>query len=351
MGSEGTSRDTMWRAVVNRDAAFDGRLFYGVITTGVYCRPSCAARLPRRENVRFFDTVEEAERAGFRACKRCRPDGQSPDGRRAEIVARACRIIESAEQPPTLAALATAVGLSPYHLHRLFKKTMGLTPKAYAKAGREARVRAGVRTGNSVTQAIFDAGYNSSGRFYEHATEVLGMKPSSRRAGGKGETIRFAVGRCSLGSILVAATDKGVCNISLGDDPDELLEAFQDEFSSAELVGGDESFERLVARVVGLVEAPGLGEELPLDIRGTAFQQRVWAALRKIPPGKTATYSEIAEAIGSPGSVRAVARACAVNRLAVAVPCHRVIRHDGSLAGYRWGVERKRKLLDREAQA
>lgn len=343
------SREAEWRAIVEKDAGFDGDFFYGVVTTGVYCRPSCAARRPRRENVRFFDSAKAAERAGFRACKRCRPDSLSPKERQAAAVAEACRIIETAERPPALKDLAAELGFSPYHFHRLFKKATGLTPKAYAKARREERMRTGVQSSRSVTEAIYDAGYNSSGRFYERATDILGMKPSSRRARGRGETIRFAVGHCSLGSILVAATDRGICNITLGDDPEALLKAFQDEFANAELIGADPAFERLVSRVVGLVETPGFGENLPLDIRGTTFQQRVWAALRKIPPGETATYSDVAASIGAPGSARAVARACAANRLAVAIPCHRVVRSDGSLSGYRWGVERKRALLEREA--
>lgn len=343
------SADDKWRAVIDRDAACDGLFVYGVVTTGVYCRPSCPARQPLPENVRYFDSCEQAHRAGFRPCKRCRPNETATGDRHAALVARACRIIETAEQTPTLETLAAAVGLSPHYFHRLFSKITGLTPRAYARAGRGERLRAGVGASRTITEAIYEAGYTSSSRFYENAGDVLGMSPSARRAGGTGETIRFAVGECSLGCILVAATDRGVCSISLGDDPDELLGAFQDEFRNAELVGGDRDFERLVARVVGFVEAPATGLDLPLDIRGTAFQQRVWDALRRIPPGKTATYAEIADAIGSPKSVRAVAGACAANRLAVAIPCHRVIRSDGGLSGYRWGIDRKRALLEREA--
>lgn len=349
MSRHSLSTDDKWRAVSERDAASDGLFVYGVATTGVYCRPGCPARRPLRQNVRFFDSGEQARRAGFRPCKRCRPDADAGD-RHAALVAQACRIIETAEQPPTLEALAAEVGLSPYYFHRLFRKITGLTPKAYARAGREERLRAGVGASRTVTEAIYAAGYNTSSRFYENAGDVLGMTPTARRAGGTGETIRFAIGECALGCILVAATERGVCCIALGDEPDELLDTFQDEFRNAELIGGDRDFERLVARVVAFVEAPGTGLDLPLDIRGTAFQQRVWDALRCIPAGKTATYAEIAEAIGSPRSVRAVAGACAANRLAVAIPCHRVIRSDGGLSGYRWGVDRKRALLEREAQ-
>ena len=350
MATRPPNEDEMWRAVIERDAALDGTFVYGVVTTGVYCRPSCPSRNPLRANVRFFATGEAAEEAGLRACKRCRP-GQDEIDTHAAIVARVCRIIETSEQQPQLAELASAVGLSPWHLHRLFRKATGVTPKGYAKATREQRLRAGLPQARTVTEAIYDAGFSSSGRLYDDARGVLGMKPSSRHRAGAGERIRFAVGKCSLGQVLVAATEHGVCDIALGDDPEVLLQAFQDRFRHAELVGGDAGFEALVARVVALVEAPHTGAALPLDIRGTAFQQRVWAALRRIPAGATASYAEVATAIGAPGAARAVARACASNRLAVAIPCHRVVRRDGGLSGYRWGVARKRELLDREARS
>jgi len=269
---------------------------------------------------------------------------------RAEKIAAICRRLESSDDIPPLAELARAAGLSAWHFHRVFKAATGVTPAGYAAAQRTRRVRERLVTSKSVTDAIYEAGFNSAGRFYEQADAMLGMTPSAFRAGGADTTIRFAIGQCALGAILVAASARGGCAILLGDDPDDVLRDFQDRFPRAELVGGDASFERLVARVVGFVEAPGVGLDLPLDVRGTAFQQRVWQALRAIPAGSTATYGEIARAIGAPRSVRAVARAIATNPVAVAIPCHRVVASDGALSGYRWGVARKRALLDREAR-
>jgi AraC family transcriptional regulator, regulatory protein of adaptative response / methylated-DNA-[protein]-cysteine methyltransferase len=338
-----------WQAVSRRDPAFDGRFLFAVRTTGVYCRPSCASRPAKRENVSFFANAAEAERAGYRACKRCRPDKLGAPDPQVEAVKRACEQIESAEEAPKLADLAASVGLSPYHFHRVFKTITGVTPKAYAAERRARRAADKLRTADTITEAIYDAGFNSSSRFYESTAARLGMTPGAVRRGGAGAVIRFAVGEASLGAVLVAATDKGVCAIMLGDDPQALVRELQDRFPRAELKGGDAEFERTVARVVGLVEAPGQRLDLPLDIRGTAFQQRVWAALQAIPPGETATYTEIARAIGQPTAVRAVAQACGANPLAIAIPCHRVVRADGDLSGYHWGVERKRKLLDREA--
>lgn len=267
-------------------------------------------------------------------------------------IAAACRRIEGATEPPSLAELATQVGLSTFHFHRLFKAATGLTPKQYADAHRAGRVRDALsRADAKVTDAIFDAGFNATGRFYEQAGAVLGMTPRQYRAGGVDARIAFAIAQTSLGALLVARSARGVCAISLGDDPDALLRELQDRFPRAELVGGDAGFERLVAQVVGLIAQPGIGHDLPLDVRGTAFQQRVWQALRRIPPGQTASYADIAARIGSPKAVRAVAQACAANTLAVAIPCHRVVRSDGALSGYRWGVERKRALLARESDA
>jgi len=264
-------------------------------------------------------------------------------------VAQACRWIERAEAPPSLQTLARQAGLSPFHFHRVFKAATGLTPKAYADAQRAEAIRARLAQGNSsVTDAIFDAGFSANSRFYEQADAILGMKPTQYRAGGLDARIEFALGQCSLGAILVARSARGICAISLGDDAEELLRELQDRFPRAEMIGGGAAFERLVAQVVGLVEHPGIGHDLPLDVRGTAFQQRVWQALRQIPPGETVSYARIANAIGSPRSVRAVAGACAANTLAVAIPCHRVVRSDGALSGYRWGVERKQELLLRE---
>jgi len=343
-----TTGDPRWAAVITRDPAADGRFFYSVKTTGVYCRPSCASRTARPENVEFHETAAAAERAGFRPCKRCRPD--QPVGAQASRVAELCRWIEHAEQMPSLQTLAQQAGLSPWHLHRVFKAVTGLTPRAYAAAHRAQRIKTGLRKGVTVTEAIHAAGYSSSARFYEQSTAVLGMTPTRYRAGGADTAMRFAVGQCTLGAILVAASARGICAILLGDDAAALLRDLQNRFPRAELVGGDAGFEQWVAQVVGFVEQPRLGLDLPLDVRGTAFQQRVWQALQKIPAGTTASYAEIAQRIGAPKAVRAVAGACAANTLAVAIPCHRVVRSDGGLSGYRWGVARKRALLDREAQ-
>lgn len=347
--STAVAEDPRWARVVARDRTADGHLWYSVVTTGVYCRPSCPSRRANPENVLLHNTLTEAKATGFRPCKRCNPDGPSLDVENAAIIARACRIIEGSEEEPSLTDLAKAMGHSPSYFHRLFKATTGLTPKDYAAAHRAAKVRRGLNTAISVTEAIYDAGFSSSGRFYEKSTDILGMTPTQYRTGGANEDIRFAVGQSSLGAILVGSSAKGVAAILLGDDPAELVRNLQDRFPKANLIGGDSNYEALVASVVGFVEAPGLGLDLPLDVRGTAFQQRVWQALQEIPVGQTVSYTEIARRIGLPKAVRAVAGACAANRLAVAIPCHRVVRTDGSLSGYAWGVERKRTLLDREA--
>jgi AraC family transcriptional regulator of adaptative response/methylated-DNA-[protein]-cysteine methyltransferase len=341
--------DPRWARIVARDKTADGRLWYSVATTGVYCRPSCPSRTANPRNVQLHDTLERAQASGCRPCKRCNPDGLSTAGEHAAIVARACRLIEESEEAPSLNDLAEAVGRSVSHFHRMFKAATGLTPKDYAAAHRAAKVRQGLEAGNGITEAIYDAGFNSSGRFYEESTEMLGMTPTRYRAGGANEEIRFAVGESSLGAILVASSKKGVASILLGNDPDELVRNLQDRFPKAHLIGADRDYEALVARVVGFVETPGIGLDLPLDVRGTAFQRRVWQALLKIPVGQTVSYAEVARRIGSPRAVRAVAGACAANKLAVAIPCHRVVRTDGALSGYAWGVERKRMLLDREA--
>ncbi|MFN3436089.1 MAG: bifunctional DNA-binding transcriptional regulator/O6-methylguanine-DNA methyltransferase Ada [Acidovorax sp.] len=350
-----TQADPRWAAVAARSAAADGSFWYSVQTTGVYCRPSCAARAPRPENVRFHASCAEAEAAGFRPCQRCKPQQPTALSHHTALVTEACRIIEgaAADGVPTLDALAAQVGLSASHLHRVFKQATGLTPKAYAAAQRAHRLRSAL--GNaptaSVTDAIYSAGYQSSSRFYEQSTQVLGMTPSRYRAGGAAQDIRFAIGQCSLGAILVAQSDRGICAILLGDDADTLVRDLQDRFAQANLIGGDAAFETSVAQVVAFVEAPGLGLNLPLDVRGTAFQQRVWQALQAIPAGQTVSYAEVARRMGAPTAVRAVAQACAANALAVAIPCHRVVKSDGALSGYRWGVERKRALLMRESVA
>lgn len=344
-----TMADPRWIAVQAHDATADGAFFYAVRTTGVYCRPSCAARPARPENVSFHATAEAAERAGFRPCRRCCPDQPSLAARHAALVTAACRRIELADAAPRLEELAAPSGMSPFHFHRVFKAVTGVTPKQYALAHRKRRVQGELVRSRSVTEAIFEAGYNASSRFYEQAQHMLGMTPSRYRDGGTDSEILFAIGECSLGAILVAQSSQGICAILLGDDPEALLRDLQDQFPKASLLGGNELFEQRVAQVVGFIEAPGLGLDLPLDVRGTAFQQRVWQVLREIPAGCTASYSEIAQRIGAPRAARAVAQACAANALAVAIPCHRVVRHDGALSGYRWGVERKHALLDRES--
>ncbi|MBX9845421.1 MAG: bifunctional DNA-binding transcriptional regulator/O6-methylguanine-DNA methyltransferase Ada [Xanthobacteraceae bacterium] len=341
--------DPRWARIVARDKTADGQLWYSVATTGVYCRASCPSRAASPDNVQLHDTLESARATGFRPCKRCNPDGPSIEAGNAALVARACRIIEDSEEEPSLDALAGAIGRSASHFHRVFKAATGLTPKGYAAAHRAKKLRHGLASGHTVTAAIYDAGFNSSGRFYEKSTDMLGMTPSRYRAGGTNEDIRFAVGQTSLGAILVASSRRGVAAILLGDDPDALVRDLQDRFPNAHLIGADRDYETLVARVIGCIETPGTGLDLPLDVRGTAFQQRVWQALQQIPVGATVCYAEIARRIGAPKAARAVAAACAANSLAVAIPCHRVVRHDGSLSRYAWGVERRRTLLDREA--
>jgi AraC family transcriptional regulator of adaptative response/methylated-DNA-[protein]-cysteine methyltransferase len=342
--------DTRWASVIARDSEADGKFYYSVKTTGIYCRPSCAARRARPENVSFHMTPEDAEKAGFRPCKRCKPNQPSLVEQYTAIVTKACRLIEESEKTPSLVRLASQVGMSMFHFHRMFKTVTGLTPREYAMAHMGKRIRNKLVNSETVTEAIYDTGYRSNGRFYEISDEVLGMTPSNYRAGGTGTKIRFAVGECSLGSILVAQSERGICAILLGDEPDELARDLQNRFPHANIIGGDVEFEQLVSKVVGFIEAPAIGLDLPLDIRGTAFQQRVWQALSEIPSGCTTSYTEIANRIGYPNRVRSVARACAANPLAVAIPCHRVVKKDGSLSGYRWGVERKRALLTREAQ-
>lgn len=343
--------DARWEAVMRRDPDADGAFLYSVATTGVYCRPTCGSRRALRENVRFHPSCEAAERAGFRPCRRCRPDGPGRLKDQAEIIAAACRALETGDDAPDLENLARMAGMSRFHFHRVFKQTTGVTPKAYAIACRAERMRRVLPESRTVTEAIYRAGFNSNGRFYEESSGMLGMAPQHFREGGKGEVIRFASGKSSLGFVLVASSAKGVCAILLGDDPSILAEELRRRFPSATLKTGGGDFQQTIRRVVALVEAPGIGLDLPLDVRGTAFQQRVWAALREIPPGSTTSYSALAKRIGQPRAVRAVAGACAANAIAVAIPCHRVVRTGGGLSGYRWGAERKRVLIQREADA
>jgi len=344
-----TLADPRWAAVIARDPDADGRFWYAVSSTGVYCRPSCAARTPRPEHVTFHDSRASAERAGYRPCRRCRPEAPPLAQRQAAMVAALCRHIEHAERPPALAELAARAGLSPHHLHRVFRRVTGLTPRQFADALRDARVRTALARGEPVTQALYDAGFQSAGRFYERADRALGMTPGDYRAGGAGQEIRYATGGCSLGVILVAQSLRGICAILLGDDAAALVHELEGRFPRARLVAAGAGFAAVLDAAIRLVEEPGAGLGLPLDLRGTAFQQRVWQALQRIPAGSTTTYTEVAQQLGMPRAVRAVAHACASNAVAVAVPCHRVLRRDGSLAGYRWGLARKRALLEREA--
>lgn len=337
-----------WEAVLSRDASADDRFVYAVKTTGIYCRPSSSSRLPKRQNVEFFASAQEAEAAGYRASRRVKADSATAASIRSALVVEACRLIDSSETQPNLDALAAKAGMSKFHFHRVFKAETGLTPKAYSIAARARRLREELAEPGKITDAIYGSGFNSNSRFYETSAGLLGMCARDYRDGGQNAVIRFAVGQCSLGAILVAQSQRGICAILLGDDPDALVRDLQDMFRKADFIGGDENFELLIAQVVGFIEAPAVGLNLPLDVRGTAFQERVWQALREIPAGETASYTQIAVRIGSPKSVRAVALACGANKIAVAIPCHRVVRQSGELSGYRWGVDRKRALLDRE---
>ncbi len=348
---ETSAEDRQWAALCARNAAINGGFYYAVVTTGIYCRPSCPARLPKRSNVRFFGSSTDAEAAGFRACKRCKPQEAAQAHAKSAIVAQACRQIETSDDVPTLAALAERAGLSPHHFHRVFKSVAGLTPKAYADAHRGKRVRAAIATSATTTGAIHDGGFNSASRFYAKASGLLGMTPKNFRAGGRAEKISYVYGQCWLGGVLVAMSSQGVCAILLGDDASTLQTELQSLFPKSVLTAGDKKFAKSIIKVIAFIDQPANGLDLPLDIRGSAFQQRVWQALTGIAPGSTASYADIANAIGSPKAVRAVAGACAANSLAVAIPCHRVVRSDGQLSGYRWGVAKKRALLDKESKS
>jgi AraC family transcriptional regulator of adaptative response/methylated-DNA-[protein]-cysteine methyltransferase len=344
-----TENDPRWRLLVDRSAGGRTDFVYAVMSTGVYCSPGSPTRLPRPENVVFFDTPAHAEAAGYRRSGREDAHQRNVEARHALVVAKACKLIEHADSVPSLNELATSVGVSAWHFHRLFKKITGLTPKAYGAACLRSRVRESLDGSETITKALYEAGYHSNSRFYETSYRMLGMKPAEYRAGGNRVDINFALGETSLGAILVAQSARGICAISLGNDPKELIENFQDQFPNAHLIGANPDFEALIAQVVGFVESPGTCFDLPLDIQGTVFQEKVWQALLSVPAGSTVTYTELAERIGMPRAVRAVANACGANKLAVAIPCHRVVRSDGSLSGYRWGVERKRALLKGES--
>jgi AraC family transcriptional regulator of adaptative response/methylated-DNA-[protein]-cysteine methyltransferase len=337
-----------WTAVENRDASADGNFFYGVRTTGVYCRPGCASRRPLRTNTAFFETTAAAEAAGFRACKRCRPADDSAASRHVAAIEKACALLRTSETMPSLAELADAACVSRFHFHRVFKQITGVTPRDYARSHRLGRLGEKLDSGEPITASIYASGFGSSSRAYEAAPAGLGMTPGTRRRGGSGETIRFVTVATSLGWALVAATARGICMTALSDDRDSLAVALRQRFPRAELIAEDADLKEWANRIVHFITAPEQNLDLPLDIRGTAFQARVWRALQKIPLGKTASYTEIAARLGQPKAVRAVAQACAANKLALIVPCHRVIRSDGELGGYRWGLERKRALLERE---
>lgn len=347
--------DDRWDAICRRDASADGAFLYAVQTTGVFCKPSCPSRQAKRAHVVCFASAQAALEADFRACARCRPTGPSAAERDAARVAALCAHIDAClddDRPsPTLAELAEVAGLSATYLQKMFKRVMGISPHAYARARRAEHARQALDTQPSVTAAIYEAGFSSSGRFYAQADEALGMTPTAWRAGGAGEEIWHAIDPCALGLVIVAMTARGVCAVLLGDDPQALREDLQARFPHARHLPADAGHAARVAQVIALIDAPTpeAHAALPLDLRGTAFQRRVWQALTRVAPGETTTYSQLAAAIEAPRAARAVAGACAANPIAVAVPCHRVVRADGSLSGYRWGVERKRALLAREA--
>ena len=334
--------EARWQAVMSRDRACDGQFVTGVISTGIYCRPSCAARHPRRENVQFFADPKAAELAGLRPCKRCRPESVARD---EAAVRHALDLLRGADDPISLDTLAAATGYSPHHFQRLFKRAVGLSPAGYARALRASRAGDALSSGASVTEAIHDAGYGAPSRFYEDNRDRLGMSPSAWRDGGKGATIRWAQVETTLGPMLVAATLNGVCRLSFGEGPDDLAR----RFPSATLSRGDADFAALVSRVVAAVEQPGASPDIALDVKGTAFQEAVWDQLRQIPPGETRSYGQIAAAIGRPGAVRAAGSANGANHVAVLIPCHRVIRADGSMGGYAYGNAIKHELLRRES--
>jgi AraC family transcriptional regulator of adaptative response/methylated-DNA-[protein]-cysteine methyltransferase len=344
--------ERFWKAVQTRDVECDGLFYYGVRTTGVYCRPSCASRQPRRENVLFFPLPEAARQAGFRACKRCRPDETAPRDPQAELTRSLCRLIERhLEDPLNFTALSEQLKLSQFHLQRLFKKLMGITPRQYAEARRADLFKANVKAGQTVTEAMYEAGYGSSSRLYEKAAAQLGMTPATYRKGGRGMSINYAIAQCPLGLLLVAVTEKGICSVTLGEEGKTLTDSLRAEFPEAEIANDEEGLQTQVRALLAHLAGQEPHPDLPLDVRGSAFQKRVWEELRRIPYGQTASYGEVARRIGRPTATRAVARACATNPAALVTPCHRVVRENGDLGGYRWGVERKRKLLEKEKSA
>jgi AraC family transcriptional regulator, regulatory protein of adaptative response / methylated-DNA-[protein]-cysteine methyltransferase len=342
--------DQRWDGVLRKDTALDGVYFFAVKTTGIYCRPCCPSRTPQRVNVSFYDTAATARAAGYRACLRCAPDGLSKREQQTQAILQACRAIEASQERLSLQALASQVGISPHHFHRVFKDVTGVTPHDYYKARQIAQIGQSIKGTASVTQAIYDAGFSSSGRFYENTNAMLGMTPTAYKAGGAGELIRAAVRNCALGLVLVAATQRGICTIEFGDDAQQLMQRLQLRFPHAQITTVDAPFEVWLEQLLAHIHMPKMALNLPLDVRGTVFQQQVWKALQDIPLGHTLSYTQVAQRIGKPKAVRAVATACASNVLALAIPCHRVVRGNGELSGYRWGVDRKRSLLDAEAK-
>lgn len=338
-----------WQVLLERQQVADPPFIYAVKTTGIYCRPGCASRLPKRDNVSFFSNVQAAREAGFRPCKRCQPDDEGVD-KNAALIKTACRFLDEAEAPISLKLLAETIGLSAHHFHRLFKAKVGITPRQYLAERRRQRLQTTLHHSGSVTVSLIDAGFNSSSRFYEHTDNLLGMTPSQFKKRAAGLTIRFSIiAQPVLGFILVAVTERGICSIDIGNDPEQLQQSIIERFANATLSENDPLLSEWITQILNLIKHPGQPSNLPLDIIGTAFQQQVWEILRRIPAGETATYSQIAEVLGKPKAVRAVAKACASNNLAIAIPCHRVIKKNGDLSGYRWGIDRKRLLLEQES--
>lgn len=343
------SEETRWRAVSERDASLDGLVFYGVRSTGIYCKPSCPSRRPRAGQVVFFDSHREAESAGFRPCRRCRPREAAGRAAKVLIVERACRLIEArSEDAPALAELGAELGVSRYYLQRTFKQVVGLSPRQYALAQRVRQFKSRIKVGANVTGAMYDAGYGSSSRLYEQADAELGMTPATYARGGSGARITYTIAGCELGRILVAATRRGLCAVRLGETEAELEAALHEEFPKAEILKDAAVLGEYVRVILRHLAGEQIELDLPLDVRATAFQRLVWSHLQAIPYGEVQSYGEVAAGIGQPSATRAVARACASNSVAVVIPCHRVIRGDGELGGYRWGLERKRALLERE---
>ncbi len=341
-----------WQAVLTRDARCDGQFVFAVSSTSIYCRPSCPSRRPHRERVTFFQLPEQAEQAGFRACRRCHPRNARAREPQIQMAQEVCRMIdENGGEPITLATLSEQLGVSSFHLQRTFKSIMGITPKDYAETSRVNRFKQGVRKGEAITNAIYDAGFGSSSRLYESASAQLGMTPATYGKGGRGAVINYAIVETPLGRLLVAATNKGVCSVMLGDSDASLKADLLQEFPAAEICLDEKPLRSSLSAIVEHLKNKSPHIDLPLDIRATAFQRQVWEQLRAIPYGETHSYSEVAKAIGQQKAVRAVARACATNPVALVIPCHRVIREDKSLGGYRWGLERKKKLLATEKEA